>query len=175
VVDTLGDHRSCCRDYRNQRHFKRGTQRRKPTPATGGGTMNKPHEIITDDEIIRVHGHANFGAMSPREVVNDGVRQYAFGFTGGSTQVAILIAHGLITKPKKFGGAHADLTETGKLYGRSIYQIRRHGMTDDHTRKIKLDTLREVQKVLAFEMDDMSTLARTTAANAISKMIEELL
>jgi hypothetical protein len=47
-------------------------------------------------------------------------------------------------------------------------------MTDDHTRKIKLDTLREVQKVLAFAMSDTSTLARTTAANAISKMIEEL-
>jgi hypothetical protein len=49
-----------------------------------------------------------------------------------------------------------------------------NAMTDDHTRKIKLDTLREVQKVLAFAMSDTSTLARTTAANAISKMIEEL-
>jgi hypothetical protein len=47
-------------------------------------------------------------------------------------------------------------------------------MTDDHTRKIKLNTLREVQKVLAFEMDDMSLLARKTAMNAIRKMMEEL-
>jgi hypothetical protein len=47
-------------------------------------------------------------------------------------------------------------------------------MTDDHTRKIKLDTLREVQKVLAFAMSDTSTLARATAAKAISKMMEEL-
>jgi hypothetical protein len=47
-------------------------------------------------------------------------------------------------------------------------------MTDDHTRKIKLDTLREVQKVLAFAMSDTSTLARAASMNAISKMIEEL-
>jgi hypothetical protein len=47
-------------------------------------------------------------------------------------------------------------------------------MTNDHTRKIKLDTLREVIKVLAFEMDDLSLLARTTALKAITKMVEDL-
>jgi Ca2+-binding EF-hand superfamily protein len=47
-------------------------------------------------------------------------------------------------------------------------------MTDDHTRKIKLDTLREVQKRLGFDMDDMSLLARKTAMNAIRKMMDEL-
>jgi hypothetical protein len=47
-------------------------------------------------------------------------------------------------------------------------------MTDDHTRKIKLDTLREVQEVLAFALSDTSTLARAASMNAISKMMDEL-
>jgi hypothetical protein len=83
--------------------------------------MMKPQEIISDEEIARVHGHANFGYMSPREVVNDGVRKYAVGFTGGATQLAILREHGLITKPKGIS-YNADLTKKGKAYARSIWE-----------------------------------------------------
>ena len=77
-------------------------------------------QIITDEQIIRVHAYANFGSMTAREVVNDGVRKYAVGYTGGSTQVAILREHGLIKRPKN-AGYKADVTEKGKRYARSIY------------------------------------------------------
>lgn len=80
-----------------------------------------PHEIISDEEIARVHGHANFGTLSPREVVNDGVRKYAVGFQGGHTQLCILREHGLITKPRS-GSYQANLTMKGKRYARSIYR-----------------------------------------------------
>ena len=79
-----------------------------------------PQEIISDAEITRVHGYANFGDMTPREVVNDGVRKYAVGFTGGHTQLCILLYHGLIQKPKP-GKYRADLTEKGKRYARAIF------------------------------------------------------
>lgn len=82
--------------------------------------MSAPDEIISDEEIVRVHGHANFGSMTPREVVNDGVRKYAVGYTGGSTQLSILREHGLITAPKGIS-YQANLTEKGKRYARSIY------------------------------------------------------
>lgn len=82
----------------------------------------KPEEIISDEEITHVHGYANFGSMTPREVVNDGVRKYAIGYTGGSTQVSILREHGLITKPVN-AGYRANLTEKGKRYARAIPAI----------------------------------------------------
>ena len=79
-----------------------------------------PEKIITDEEIAYVHANANFGSMSPRDVVSDGVRKYAVGYTGGSTQVAILREHGLITATKGCG-YKANLTEKGKRYARAIY------------------------------------------------------
>lgn len=82
--------------------------------------MTAPESIISDEEITRVHAYANFGSMSPREVVNDGVRKYAVGYTVGGTQVAILREHGLITATKG-AGYKANLTEKGKRYARSIY------------------------------------------------------
>lgn len=78
-----------------------------------------PQEIISDEEITRVHGYANFGSMTPRQVVNDGVHKYAIGYTGGSTQVAILREHGLITATKN-AAYRANLTQKGKAYARSI-------------------------------------------------------
>ena len=82
--------------------------------------MRNPEEIITDAEIIRVHGYANFGDMTPREVVNEGVKRYAVGFTSGHTQMCILREHGLIRKPKP-GSYSAVLTAKGKAYARSIW------------------------------------------------------
>lgn len=76
-------------------------------------------EIISDDEITRVHGHANFGSMSPREVVNDGVRKSAIGYHCGHTQVCILREHGLITAQR--GLSHdVNLTKKGKKYAREL-------------------------------------------------------
>jgi hypothetical protein len=80
-----------------------------------------PQEIISDEEIVRVHGNANFGAMDPREVVNDGVRKTAVGYHCGSTQLHILRDHGLVTKPRP-GSSDTDLTKKGKAYARSIYR-----------------------------------------------------
>lgn len=74
-------------------------------------------DIIGDKALLEVHGNANFGPMTPRQVVNDGVLKYSMGYTGGSTQVSILREHGLITKPS---GYKANLTEKGKLYLRSM-------------------------------------------------------
>ena len=77
-------------------------------------------EIISDDEILRVHGHANFGSdITPREVVNEGVLKYAFGHCSGHTQLCILMEHGLITKPRP-GRYEASLTKKGKRYARAL-------------------------------------------------------
>jgi len=75
--------------------------------------------IISDAEIIRVHGRANFGNMDPREVVNDGVRKTAIGYHCGHTQVCILRAHGLITKSRDMS-FDVNLTKKGKRYARAL-------------------------------------------------------
>lgn len=72
-------------------------------------------EIISDAEIDRVHGNANFGAMPKRRVVDEGVLKYAFGYQSGSTQLSILIEHGLIHKPKP-GSYYSTLTKKGQRY-----------------------------------------------------------
>jgi hypothetical protein len=81
-----------------------------------------PQEIISDEEIARVHAHANFGAMSPRDVVDEGVRKTAVGYHCGSTQLYILLEHGLATKPRP-GSSDVSLTKKGKAYARSIYCV----------------------------------------------------
>lgn len=68
--------------------------------------------VISDEEIIRVHGRANFGTMSPREVVNDGVWKSAVGYHCGHTQFSILREHGLITKPR---GMSYDVNLTKRI------------------------------------------------------------
>lgn len=107
--------------------------------------MSAPEDIISDEEIIRVHGYANFGDMSPREVVNDGVRKYAIGFTGGHTQLCILLEHKLITKPKP-GKYAANLTQKGKRYARAVWNTR----TPAPDVSGLLEALREANKHLAW-------------------------
>lgn len=77
------------------------------------------NEIISDAEVIRVHGNANFGTMRPREVVNDGVRKAALGYHTGHTQFCILRDHGLITKPRGMS-YDVNLTKKGKRYARGL-------------------------------------------------------
>ena len=78
--------------------------------------------IISDEEIARVHGHANFGpSITPREVVNEGVREYAVGYHSGYTQLTILLEHGLITRPRP-GRYDVNLTKKGKKYARVLYR-----------------------------------------------------
>jgi hypothetical protein len=66
-------------------------------------------EIISDEEIERVHANANFGGMSKRQVVDQGILKCASGYHQGSTSTAILREHGLINK--EYG-----LTPKGRTY-----------------------------------------------------------
>ena len=91
----------------------------KAPSAPSGEVDERLSDIISDAEIARVHAHANFGSMSPREVVNDGVLKYAIGYQGGHTQLCILLEHGLITKPRP-GRYDANLTKKGKKYARAL-------------------------------------------------------
>lgn len=53
-------------------------------------------DIVSNEEIERVHANANFGSMGKRQVVNEGVLKYASGYHCGYTQVCILQEHGLV-------------------------------------------------------------------------------
>lgn len=90
-------------------------------PATSAASeVEGVAKIVSDEEVARVHGNANFGAISPREVVNEGVRKTAVGYHCGSTMLRILREHGLITKPRP-GTSDCDLTKKGKAYGRALW------------------------------------------------------
>ncbi|WP_417329212.1 hypothetical protein [Halomonas cupida] len=69
----------------------------------------KPEDIITDEEIERVHANANFGDMGKREVVNQGVLKCASGYYQGHTSRQIITEHGLVTH-------EYELTPKGKAY-----------------------------------------------------------
>lgn len=79
-------------------------------------------EIISDAEVSRVHGNSNFGGMSPRDVLADGVLKYAMGYSGGHTQLCILLEHKLIRKPKP-GRYFSTLTKLGQKYLRAAWPI----------------------------------------------------
>lgn len=72
-------------------------------------------EIVPAAEVECVHANANFGGMSKRGVVDDGVLKYAFRFHCGFTQMQILKEHGLIRS--KYETPHrGKLTAKGKRY-----------------------------------------------------------
>jgi len=71
--------------------------------------MEKTEKIISNDEIERVHGNANFGAMQKREVVDQGVLKCSCGYFMGSTSTKILEDHGLVDDQYR-------LTPKGKMY-----------------------------------------------------------
>lgn len=81
--------------------------------------MRNTREIVTDEEVDRVHGNANFGGATKRWVVDEGVLKYALGFSGGHTQLTILLEHGLLRKPSP-GRYDTDLTKKGKSYARAL-------------------------------------------------------
>jgi len=86
--------------------------------------MKTVQEIISDADVARVHGHANFGRWMPRDVIADGVLKYAYGYTGGYTQLTILREHGLIRAPKP-GSYYSTLTKKGQEYLRAAWPIER--------------------------------------------------
>lgn len=67
-------------------------------------------ELLSDAEIERVHGSANFGDTSKRDVVRYGVLKCASGYHQGFTSKTICIEHGLI-HPKAY-----RLTKKGRVY-----------------------------------------------------------
>jgi hypothetical protein len=67
-------------------------------------------EIISDEEIEKVHGNANFGYPNKRMIVQLGVLKCASGYHMGYTAQCICVDHGLIT-PKTY-----KLTEKGRKY-----------------------------------------------------------
>jgi len=52
-------------------------------------------QIISDEDVARVHGSADFGDMTARRVVDQGVSNVALGYHCGSVMQSILIEHGL--------------------------------------------------------------------------------
>lgn len=112
-----------CREYSDAVQLMAivANERAKQPEAGTERTDGRLAEIISDDEVIRVHGHANFGpTMTPRAVVNEGVLKYAIGYHSGHTQLSILLEHGLIIKPRP-GSYDANLTKKGKKYARALH------------------------------------------------------
>lgn len=66
-------------------------------------------EIISDEEIERVHAKASFGDMTKRDVVRFGVLKCASGYYQGHTSKTICMEHGLIDE-------NYSLTRRGKMY-----------------------------------------------------------
>jgi len=71
--------------------------------------MISKQEIISDEEIERVHENAHFGSMPKRDVVDYGVLKCASGYYQGSTSTAIIKSHGLINDDY-------ELTAKGRTY-----------------------------------------------------------
>lgn len=72
-------------------------------------------EIVSDAEIERVHGNANFGGGSKRDVLRQGVWNAARGYSMGSTMRSIIIEHGL-AKDQRNRHKPPVLTEKGMNY-----------------------------------------------------------
>ena len=81
--------------------------------------ITEPKTIITDEDIERVHGNANFGPVPKRDIVNEALLKYACGYHNGSTARQIIIEHGLV-KPGRSTGRTA-LTKKGREYLYAVY------------------------------------------------------
>lgn len=67
-------------------------------------------DLVSDEELTEVFAHANYGSMTPREVVKLGLLKTASGYAHGYTSTQILKELGLICK-----STH-DLTTKGRQY-----------------------------------------------------------
>lgn len=70
-------------------------------------------ELISDDEITRVHANANFGSMDKREVVSEALLKAACGYHNGYTAQQIITEHGLV---KDVSNSRPPLTDKGRKY-----------------------------------------------------------
>ena len=76
-------------------------------------------EIVSGEEMESDHADANFGYISKRDVVDEGVLKYAFGFSSGHTQLTILQEHGLVRQTRSYS---STLTKKGQKYLRAMYR-----------------------------------------------------
>lgn len=58
--------------------------------------LERESEIVSDGELAQAFGNANFGNMTPRDVVRQGVLKCASGFYQGHTSMTICKELGLI-------------------------------------------------------------------------------
>ena len=73
------------------------------------GARSTVEDIVSDEEVERVHANANFGSMSKRDVLNFGVLKCASGYYQGHTSTQIIKEHGLVND--KY-----ELTAKGRAY-----------------------------------------------------------
>ena len=92
----------------------------KPHGQERNEDMKTIYEIIRRDDLIATHANANFGNMTPRQIVNEGVLKYSMGYYGGSVMRSILVEHGLIRRTRS--AYKSSLTEKGKAYLRAMYR-----------------------------------------------------
>lgn len=72
--------------------------------------MEKTEDIITNEQLDKVWGNANFGTISKRKVIANGVLKCASGYYTGHTLKFIMKELGLVN-PSKWA-----LTKKGKEY-----------------------------------------------------------
>lgn len=143
--------------------------------------MTSLSEIITDEEIARVHGFAHFGATTPREVVNEGVRKSAVGHHCGSTQLAILREHGLVTKPRP-GSSDVSLTKKGKRYARAmgrndaeLLEVSRRNMADTWAAMCAMrDTINELIPLPSIESDLLQGPEASVFCSVVAERVVEV-
>lgn len=72
-------------------------------------------ELISDEEITRVHANANFGSsLTKRMIVKQALLKCACGYHNGSTAQSIIAEHGLIRGTYRRG--YHSLTPLGRKY-----------------------------------------------------------
>lgn len=71
--------------------------------------MDDKLEIVPDNELMAAFGNANFGGMTPREVLDFAVLKCASGYYQGHTSTQLCEKLGLITPSY-------ELTHKGKAY-----------------------------------------------------------
>ena len=80
----------------------------------------KPCEIISDEEIERVHAYANFGDTGKRDVVDSTILKVSCGYHVGHTAMTIIKEHGLIKITPKH--RRISVTKMGKKYLFATYK-----------------------------------------------------
>lgn len=75
----------------------------------------KPEEIVTDAELVKASGNANFGSQQPRNVIKFVLLQYVCGYHSGGTAQAICNDLALVRNSRNSRRA-PSLTKKGKDY-----------------------------------------------------------